>query len=262
MLSDPPLKGRVRGNGSGEICARQRCDAFTELVAQHARAHFLHCALVHFPELKRAIGNADQPVHLQPEMLQHITYFAVLAFADGKGEPDIGALFAVERGFDGAIAHAGNLHAIAQRVEFGLGDAAMRSHAIAPQPAGLGQLQYAREAAVIGEQQQAFGVEIKPANADQARKIFRQRAEYGGAAFRIAVGRDQPARLVIEEEPGALALRQRRTVDHDHVGIADIQRGRGDDRRIDAHASLGNPLFGLAARAQSGAGDHLGHALG
>ena len=57
--------------------------------------------------------------------------------------------------------------AVAQRVELRLRDPAVRAHAIAPQPAGRRQFQHAREPAVIGEQQQPFGVEIEPADADQ-----------------------------------------------------------------------------------------------
>ena len=50
--------------------------------AQLLRLHFLHRAVGKFGELERPVGDADQPVHLQAKMLQHIAHFAVLAFAD------------------------------------------------------------------------------------------------------------------------------------------------------------------------------------
>ena len=67
----------------------------------------------------------------------------------------------------GAVADAVDRDAVAQRVELRLRDLAVRAHAIAPQPAGRRQFQRAREPAVVGQQQQAFGVEIEPADADQ-----------------------------------------------------------------------------------------------
>ncbi len=50
---------------------------------------------------------------------------------------------------------------------------AVRAHAVAAQPAGLRQFQHAGEAAVIGQQQQALGADIEPADADQARQVAR-----------------------------------------------------------------------------------------
>ena len=110
--------------------------------------------------------------------------------------------------------------AVAQRVELRLRDLAVRAHAIAPQPAGRRQFQRAREPAVIGQQQQAFGVEVEPADADQARQVLRQRAEDGRPALRVGMGGHEAARLVIEEQPRALARRQRLAVDGDAVARA------------------------------------------
>ena len=94
-----------------------------------------------------------------------------------EGQPDIGALFAVERRFDRAVVHAVDGDAAAQTVERLLRDAAERAHAVAAQPAGRRQFEHARQPAVIGEQQQALGVDVEPADADQPRQVLRQRAE-------------------------------------------------------------------------------------
>src|SRR3974390_2446967 len=54
-------------------------------------------------ELERTVGNADQPVHLEPEMGEHIAHLAVLALADRKHQPDIGALVTLQRRIDRTV---------------------------------------------------------------------------------------------------------------------------------------------------------------
>src|SRR5216684_3635421 len=75
------------------------------------------------------------------------------------------------------------------------------------------------------------------------------------------MGRHQAARLVMQEEPGALARRQRRAVDRDAVLGADIDRRRGDDLAVDRDAARRDPGFRRAARGKTRARDHLGDAL-
>ena len=180
-----------------------------ELGAQRLRLDFLHRAVGQFAQLERPERDADQPVHLQPERFEHLAHLAVLALADGEGEPDIGALFAVERGLDRPVAHAVERDAAAQPVERLLRDAAERAHAVAAQPGGRRQFEHARQPAVIGEQQQPLGVEVEPADADQPRQVLRQRAEDGRPPLRVGMRGHQPARLVVEEQPRALAAAQR-----------------------------------------------------
>ena len=125
----------------------------------------------------------------------------------------------------------------------------------------LRQFQRAGEAAVVGQQQQALAVDVEAADADQARQVCRQGVEYRRAPLRVGVGRHQPARLVVEEQPRALALRQRLAVDLHLVVGADIERRRGNDRAVDRHAPVRDPAFGLAARAQARPRHHLGDAV-
>src|SRR3984885_13287477 len=61
-----------------------------------------------------------------------------------------------------------------QFIELRLRDFTMGADAIAPQPAGIRQLQRARQPTIIGQQQQTFGIEIEPADADQPRQALRQ----------------------------------------------------------------------------------------
>ena len=105
----------------------------------------------------------------------------------------------------------------AQFVELRLRHRAVRAHAVAPQPAGRRQFEHARERAVIGEEEEPLGVEVEPADADQAGQILRQALEDGRPALRVGVRGHQPARLVVEKQPRAFALRQRLAVDADAV---------------------------------------------
>ena len=132
-------------------------------------------------------------------------------------------------------------------VELWLRHRAVRAHAVPPQPAGRGQFEDAGERAVIGEQQQPFGIEIEPADADQAGQVAGQMLEHGRPALRVGVRGQKPARLVIEEQPRALARRQRFAVDLDAVARGDVERGRADHRAVDGDAPGGDPRLGLAA---------------
>ena len=79
-------------------------------------------------------------------MAEHVAHLAVLAFADRKSEPEIGALHALDGGFDGAVMDAVEREARAQLVELRLGHLAVGAHAIAAQPAGRRQFEHAGEA--------------------------------------------------------------------------------------------------------------------
>ena len=126
----------------------------------------------------------------------------------------------------------------------------MGADPVAPQPAGFRQFQRTRQPAIIGEQQQALGVEVEPADRDQPRQAFRQIVEYRRPSFGVGMGRHQPARLVIQKQPGALARRQRLAIDGDGVVGGDVERRGVDDAAIDADAALHDPFLGVAARGQ------------
>ena len=194
-------------------------------------------------------------------MRHDVAHLAVLAFADRKHQPDIGALVALQRRIDRTVFDAVDLDALLQLVELRLRDLAMGADAVAPQPAGVGQFERARQPAVIGQQQQALGVEIEPADRDQPRQAFRQIVEHRRPPLGIGMRGHQPARLVIHEQPRALARRQRLAVDGDDVVGGDVERRRIDDAAVDGDAALRDPFLGVAARGEAGARHHLGDAL-
>ena len=140
-------------------------------------------------------------------------------------------------------------------------DAAVGAHAVAPQPLGVGQLQHAGETAVVREQQQPLGADVEPADAHQPRQARRQGVEHRGPALRVGVGGHEADRLVVEEEPRALALRQRLAVDGDAVARGDVDCRRRDRLAVDGDPAGGDPVLGIAARAHAGARHHLGDAV-
>jgi len=60
------------------------------------------------------------------------------------------------------------------------------AHAIAPHPA-CAAVRAARHLAVIGEEQEAFGIDVEAADRDDARHSGRQMREHGWAPFGIAM---------------------------------------------------------------------------
>src|SRR5208282_276707 len=74
-------------------------------------------------------------------------------------------------------------------------------------------------------------------------------------------GGDEAARLMEREQPRPLGGAQRLAVDADVIVGADVE-GRARQRfAIDADAAFLDPGFGVAPRAQPGAGDHFGDAF-
>src|SRR6478672_280167 len=244
-----------------EIRAGEGRNLLAELLAQHAGLDLLDLAFGQLAQLKRPVGHPDQPVHLEAEMRQHVAYLAVLALTDRKYQPDIGALVALQRRIDRTVFDAVDLDAVFQFIKLGLRHLAMGTDPIAPQPAGIRQFERARQAAIIGQEKQAFGVEIEPADADQPRQPLRKIVEYRRPSFGVGMGSHQAARLVEQEQARALARRQRLAVDGDDVVGGDIERRRIDDAAVDRDAALHDPLLGIAARGQPRPRHHLGDAL-
>ena len=173
-----------------------------------------------------------------------------------------GALLAVEQRLDRAVADAVDGHAVAQRVELRLRDPAMRAHAIAPQPAGRGQFERAREPAVIGEQQQPLGVEVEPADADQARQVLRQRAEDGRPPLRVGDAWS-PARAACGRGTAACAPRRAAACRRPRSGRRASTLSAGEAIVAPLTATRPAAIQASASRREREprARDHLGDAL-
>src|SRR6185312_3651662 len=155
---------RRLGQLAVEIDARFVREALAQLFAQHAGAHHLDAADRQVGQLERPEADADQAVDREAQRPEHILDLAVLAFAQGKDEPDVAALLALERGFDRAVLDAIDLEPVLERIELRLRNGAEGADAVFAQPAGGRQFEHALEAAVVGEQQQAFGVDVEAAD--------------------------------------------------------------------------------------------------
>ena len=239
-------------------------ESLAQLVGKDAGLDFLDGAFVQLAELERPVGQANQAIDRQSHMFEQAFDFAVFAFAQPEADPDIGALDAVELGVDAGIFHAVNRHAARQSVELGLVGLAIGAGAITAQPTGGRQFEHARQAAIIGQQQQPLGIDVESADRHQAGQVgefLGDIVENRRASLGIPVGGDEAARLVEQEEAGALARRQRAAVHSHAVFRRDVERGAGQNRAIDRNAAFGDPDFGVAARAKPGARHDLGDAV-
>src|SRR5262249_61169912 len=151
-------------------------------------------------------------VDLEAEVTEPVLPLAILALPHRKGEPNVAALRAIERGLDRTITDAVDGDADAQPVELTLPDAAVRAHAITAQPTGRRQLERARKRAVVCQQQQALGVEVEAADADEPRQPRGQGGEDRRTAARIGMRRQQAGRLVAEADSRALSPGERLSV--------------------------------------------------
>ena len=83
-----------------------------------------------------------------------------------------------------------------------------------------------------------------------------------GRPWVSAAGGDEPDRLVEQEQPRALLLRQRLAVDADAVARGHVERRRGNLRAVDRDPAGGDPGLRLPARGEPDPRHHLGDALG
>jgi hypothetical protein len=196
-----------------------------QLIAEHTRAHLLDRALGDIAKLERSEGKPDQPVDVKTDMFEHAFDFAVLAFAQRDREPAIRALHAIERCLDSRVLHAIERQALAELIENGLIGCAIGADPVTPDPAGRRQFEDARKAAVIGEQQQSFRINVEPADADDARAVWpmlAQKIKNRRPPLWVTRGRDEAARLMEQKEPRPRPLDKRLTVDGDSITRLDV----------------------------------------
>jgi len=244
-----------------EIDAGLGRELVAELVAQDLGADLLNESRLEVAELERAEGEPDEPVHLQPQVLQDVLDLAVLALAQAHGDPQVVALHALDARLDGPVVDAVDADAAAQGVEPVLRDLAVGADLVAPQPPGLGMGNGAREPAVVGEEQQALGVDVEPADGDDPRQLLRQAVEHRRAALRVARRRDEAARLVEEPQAGALLGGEGLAVDGDPVGRRDVDRRGGEDLAVEGDPAFRDHRLDVAARGDACPRDRLGDAL-
>ena len=104
--------------------------------------------------------------------------------------------------------------------------------------------------AIGGENHQAVGVVVQPADGDPLGAAqLGQGIEHGGAAFGVVAGDDFAVRLVVDQDAGALLVKAQidaAAADLDHVARSDLAAD-GGGFAVDLHAALGNPFLHFAA---------------
>src|SRR5690606_4709706 len=106
--------GKGPHDGRVEIGVRFLDQARAELFAEGPAPDLLYCAAWQGAELKRPVGDTDQPRHLEAEGGQDVPDLAVLALAQPDGEPGIRPLLTVERGLDRTVIDSADGHAFLQ----------------------------------------------------------------------------------------------------------------------------------------------------
>ena len=127
-------------------------------------------------------------------------------------------LRAFDPGFNGPISHTVNRDALREPGKTGGIYGAMHAHPVATLQGIRRQFEISRQAAIVGEQQQAFAVQVQPADADHARKVWWQMGKDGRTPFFVARGGHQADGLVIQEQARRFRGRQRSAVHDDLVG--------------------------------------------
>src|SRR5690606_13378170 len=130
-------------------------------------------------------------------------------------------------------------------------DLTVHAHAVAPQPARGRQFEHTRQAAIIGQQQQAFGVDVQPPDGHEPRQLLRQDVEDRRAAFRVPIGGDDTGRLVKQKQARALDGRDFLAVEFDAVMRTDIDRRSVQHLAVEPDAAGRDQFLGVATRGHA-----------
>ncbi len=212
-------------------------------------------------ELEGSIGEADQPRYRVPQMFENPPHLAVLALLQRQGHPGVRALLAVELGADRAIGDRVDGDASGERGEPRRIDKPVHPHLVAPHPAGRRQFEAAGERAVIGQEEEALGIEVEAADRDESRQAGGQRPEHRRPAPLVLMAGDEAGGLMKAPEARPLRLGQRSAVDPDLVLRRHRDCRAGEDGAVDRDPPFVDPAFGVAARAQPGTRHDLGDAF-
>lgn len=238
---------------------------FGQLFADDPGADLFNLTHLEGAQGKGPIGQADQAIDLQAEMFEHPADFAVLALGQGQGDPDIGArgavLGLVKLGLDGTVTDAFDLDPVLQLIELVLGDAAMGPGTIAADDPGGRLFQGARQTAIIGQEQQALGIEVQSADGDQPRQAFGQGFEHRRTTLGVVVTGHQADGLVIAEQTRRFGIAHHGPIDGEDITGIDLDGRGGQDDAIEGNAAGGNQTFNLPTGGNAGTGKHFSDAV-
>ena len=101
--------------------------------------------------------------------------------------------------------------------------------------------------AIIGQQQQPFGVHVQTTNRQHAWQVGRQMIEDGLAVLLVTRADDKSARFVVTPKHCRLARRQRLVIHGDDIGRCDVQRRACDHLAIHRDPTFGDTGLSVTA---------------
>jgi len=112
--------------------------------------------------------------------------------------------------------------------------------------------------AVVGEEQQTFGVVVEAADGENPHPKALEKVGHDGAPFGVLQGGDIPHRLIEKNVHALLVNGDRFAVDGNGVpGGVGLGAQLGDRRTVHRDAPVGDHPLGLPAGCDSGLGEYL-----
>ena len=110
------------------------------------------------------------------------------------------------------------------------------------------------QVAIVGQEEEPFGLGIEPADVEETWQMRRQKIEDGIAGLGIAPGRNKPGRLMQHDIEPALAVNEL-AVDLDVVALRRLRAEIGADLTVDGHATVGDQRITMPPRTEPGRGE-------
>jgi len=110
------------------------------------------------------------------------------------------------------------------------------------------------EVAVVGEDEEAFGLGIEPADIEEARKLRRQKIEDGVARVGVGAGGNVAGRFVKDEVKTAFTAHEF-VADFDVVALRRLRAEVDADATVDGDAAFSNELVAMPPRTDPGCGE-------
>ena len=141
-------------------------------------------------------------------------------------------------------------------------NAAMDAHAITPCPTGGGQFKITRQFAIIGQQQNAFGIQIKTSDRNDTRHIAWQMFEDRITTLFVTMAGNQAA--LFEQTPQArfFLLWQHLAIDVNLVTVGDSHGRAVKHLAVQFHQTFVDHAFGIATRTNTRPRNAFGNAFG
>jgi len=111
-----------------------------------------------------------------------------------------------------------------------------------------------RQIAVVGENEESFGLGIEPADIEEARELGRQEIEDGVVRVGIGARRNETGRFVKDNIKPAFTANQL-VPDFDVIALRRLRAEIGADTPVDCDAAIGDELVAMPPRTNPGGGE-------